>query len=67
MVYSQLSSPTGTINGAGKNPKYVLTSSAGISLPSLSPGLYSESGRPIPELHSSTRTEDVLQRERAPD
>ncbi|KAJ5389732.1 uncharacterized protein N7496_000800 [Penicillium cataractarum] len=63
---SQYSSPSGTTTGAGKNPKYMSTSSAGISLPSLSPGLPSETGRSIPELYSNTGSEDMLQQKWAP-
>ncbi|KAJ5984350.1 hypothetical protein N7481_006449 [Penicillium waksmanii] len=61
---SQFSSPAGT---AGKDSKYTSTSSAGISLPSLSPGLPSESGRPISEFYSnSTGNEDMSQQKWAP-
>ncbi|KAK4862888.1 hypothetical protein LT330_003021 [Penicillium expansum] len=64
---SQFSSPAGTTTGAGKDPKYMSTSSAGISLPSLSPGLPSESGRPISEIYSnSTVSEDMSQHKWAP-
>jgi hypothetical protein len=58
---SQLSSPASTTTGAGKNPKYMSISSAGISLPSPSPGLLSESERPISELYSNIGSEDMSQ------
>ncbi|KAJ5885104.1 hypothetical protein N7495_009614 [Penicillium taxi] len=64
---SQFSSPASTTTGAGKDPRYMSTSSAGISLPSLSPGLPSESGRPISEFYSnSTGSEDMSQQKWAP-
>jgi hypothetical protein len=63
---SQFSSPAGTTTGAGKNPKYMSTSSAGISQPSLSPGLLSESERPISELYSNTESEDMSHQKWAP-
>ncbi|KAE8344892.1 hypothetical protein BDV24DRAFT_171388 [Aspergillus arachidicola] len=62
---SEFSSPAGTTIGTGKDPKYMSTSSAGISLPS--PGLPSEGGRPISELYSnSTGSEDMSQQKWAP-
>ncbi|KAJ5982068.1 hypothetical protein N7451_012168 [Penicillium sp. IBT 35674x] len=63
---SQFSSPAGTTTGAGKDLKYMSTSSAGINLASLSPGLSSESGRPISELYSNTGSEDMSQQKWAP-
>ncbi|KAJ6004751.1 hypothetical protein N7540_012550 [Penicillium herquei] len=62
---SQISSPTGTTTGAGGNPKYTSTSSGGISLPSFSPGIPSESGRTISELHSIPGSEDMSQQKYA--
>lgn len=64
---SQFSSPADTTTGAGKNPKYMSTSSSGTSLPSLVPGLFSQSQRPISELYSNTGTEDISQQKWAPD
>ncbi|KAJ5915458.1 hypothetical protein N7466_011391 [Penicillium verhagenii] len=63
---SRFSSPDGTQVGAGNNPKYMSTSSAGFSLPSFSPGIPSESGRPIHEMHSISGSEDMPQQKWAP-
>lgn len=63
---SRFSNPAGTTTGAGKNQKYMSTSSAGISLPSISPGLLSESERPLSELFSNTGSEDMPQHKWAP-
>ncbi|KAL2838551.1 hypothetical protein BJY01DRAFT_237446 [Aspergillus pseudoustus] len=56
---SQFSSPTGTTLGVGTNPKYLSGSSVGVSLPSLSPPLPSESGRPISEMSDDTHDKRV--------
>lgn len=62
----QFSSPACTTTRAGNDPKYMSTSSASISLPSPSPGLPSESGRPISELYSNTGSENMPQQKLAP-
>ncbi|KAJ5732204.1 hypothetical protein N7493_003685 [Penicillium malachiteum] len=58
---SRFSSPAGTNTGAGRNSKYMSTSSAGTSLPSLSPAIPSESGRQIHEIHSIAGSETMSQ------
>ncbi|KAJ5938266.1 hypothetical protein N7454_004608 [Penicillium verhagenii] len=63
---SRFSSPAGTETGAGKDPKYMSTSSAGFSLPSFSPGLPSESGQPIHEMHSPHGSQNMSQQKWAP-
>ncbi|KAL3456647.1 hypothetical protein BJX64DRAFT_38379 [Aspergillus heterothallicus] len=63
---SQFSSPAGTTIGAGSHPKYKSGgSSAGISLPSLSPQLPSESGRPISEMYSTTGSDEISHHHRS--
>ncbi|KAL3442321.1 hypothetical protein BJX65DRAFT_286983 [Aspergillus insuetus] len=62
---SQFSSPAGTTIGTGTNPKYMSGSSAGISLPSLSPNLPSESGRPISEMYSNPDTDNGQHHQRS--
>ncbi|KUM56900.1 hypothetical protein ACN42_g10296 [Penicillium freii] len=51
---SEFSSPAGTTIRGGKELKHMSNSSAGISPPSLSPGIPSENGRPISEIYSNS-------------
>ncbi|KAK9858993.1 hypothetical protein MYU51_015893 [Penicillium brevicompactum] len=61
---SEFSSPAGTTIGGRKDLKHMSNSSAGISPPSLSPGIPSENGRPVSEIHSnSIRDEDMSHQE----
>ncbi|CAI7635323.1 unnamed protein product [Penicillium viridicatum] len=51
---SEFSSPAGTTIRGGKDLKHMSNSTAGISPPSLSPGIPSENGRPISEMDSNS-------------
>ncbi|KAL4913978.1 hypothetical protein BDW62DRAFT_191384 [Aspergillus aurantiobrunneus] len=55
---SHISSPPGTTGGKANYPS---GSSTGFSLPSLSPHLPSESGRPPSEMHSVSESDDAAQ------